>query len=336
MMNPEKDIQNTIDKLTILEPKSADAPRTAVQALARVRQEIDRQEDSRFWNRLGRFAMPNDRSHNRKYAFSTALFVLLFGVALSFPTVRAAASDFLGLFRVQKFAAISISPEQIAILQQVAEEGLMPGELEIIQEPGELRPVDNLAQAAAEIGLTPIRTLGKLAEPDEIWVAEGGNGRLIINLEGARAIVEAAGADPLLLPDSLDGAQVDVTVFAGVQQQWDDGMMLLQTASPEVDYPDDVNPTVLGEALLQVLGMNEDEAQRLAQNIDWTSTVLLPIPQDFASFNEVTVDGVSGLALNSLSGEGSALFWQKEGIVYLLLGPDMPMDALVSLAGSLH
>ncbi len=332
MMNQEKEIQNTIDQLTILEPTPADAPRTAVQALARVRQEIDRREDNRLGNRLGRWVMAN----NRKYAFSTVLIALLFGVALSFPTVRAAASDFLGLFRVQKFAAISVSPEQIAILQQVAEEGLMPGEVEILQEPGELRPVDSLAQASEEIGIAHIRTLADLPEPDEIWVAEGGNGRFIVDLEGARAIVQATGADPMLLPDSLDGAQVDVTVFAGVQQQWDNGIMLLQTASPEVDYPDDVNPTVLGEALLQALGMNDDEAQRLAQNIDWTSTVLLPIPQDFASFNEVTVDGVSGLALNSISNEGSALFWQKEGIVYLLLGPNESASELVDLAGTLR
>ncbi|MCB9443820.1 MAG: anti-sigma factor, partial [Ardenticatenaceae bacterium] len=94
--------------------------------------------------------------------------------------------------------------------------------------------------------------------------------------------------------------------------------------------------TVLGEALLQMIGLNAAEAQRLAQNIDWTSTLLLPIPQDFASFNEVTVEGVSGLALNSVNGEGSALFWQKDGVVYLLLGPGLMADDLVSLAGTLE
>ncbi|MCB9421420.1 MAG: hypothetical protein H6667_16575 [Ardenticatenaceae bacterium] len=332
MMNQEKEIQETLRQLSVLEPQAGDAPRPAAQALARVKLAVAAQKEERFMNRVGRW-MTNP---NRRLATAVALFLVVFMTAFSFPAVRAAASDFLGLFRVQKFAAISVSPEQIALLQQVAEEGLMPGQVEIIQEPGELHPVDSVAAAQAETGMAVVRTLAGQGDPAEIWVAEGGNGRLLVDLAGARKIVEAAGADPSLLPDSLDGAQVDVTVFAGVQQQWVNGIMLMQTASPEVDYPDDVNPTVLGEALLQMLGLNAAEAQRLAQNIDWTSTLLLPIPQDFASFNEVTVEGVSGLALNSVNGEGSALFWQKDGVVYLLLGPGLMADDLVSLAGTLE
>ena len=332
MTQTEKEIQNTLQQLAILKPTAADAPRPAGQTLARARQAIDRQEEIRFMARLGRFMMNN----NRRYATAAFVFALLFSAAFSFPAVRAAASDFLGLFRVQKFAAVSISPEQIAILQQVAEEGLMPGQIEIIEEPGELHQVNSLAEAQNAVNLSDLRTLPGLGAPDEIWVADGGSGRLTVDLAGARAIVAATGADPLLLPDSLDGAVVDVAVFAGIQQQWADGTMLMQTASPVVEYPDDVDPTILGEALLQVLGLNEAEAYRLARSIDWTSTVLLPIPQDFASFNEVIVDGVSGLALNSLSGEGSALFWQKDGVVYLLLEPGMGTEDLVSLAGTLR
>jgi hypothetical protein len=332
MMNQEKKVQNTLDQLSVLEPQAGDAPRPAAQALARLRLAVETQEDARLVNRIGRLMM----NRNRRYATAVLLFLVLFAAAFSFPAVRTAASDFLGLFRVQKFAAVSVSPEQIALLQQVAEEGLMPGQVEVIEEPGELRLVDSLDDARRETGLSTVRTLSGREESAQIWVADGGNGRLIVDLAGARAIVEAAGADPLLLPDSLDGAQVDVTVFAGVQQQWADGTMLMQTASPEVDYPDDVDPTVLGEALLQVLGLNEDEASRLARSIDWTSTVLLPVPQDFASFNEVLVDGVSGLALNSVNGSGSALLWQKDGVVYLLLGPDTTADNLVDLANLLQ
>lgn len=332
MMNQEKEIQNTLEQLSVLEPQADDAPPPAAQALARVRLAVEQQEEARLVNRLRQFMM----AQNRRYATAVALFLILFAVAFSFPAVRAAASDFLGLFRVQKFAAISVSPEQIAVLQRVAEEGYMPGQIEIIQEPGELHQVATLAEAQAETGLAAIRTLSGQAEPDEIWVATGGNGRLTVDLVEARAIVSAAGADPLLLPDSLDGAQVDVTVFSGVQQQWADGLTLLQTPSPVVEYPDDVDPTVLGEALLQVLGLNEDEAYRLARSIDWTSTVLLPVPENFASFDEINVEGISGLALNSVNGRGSALFWQKDGVVYLLSAPDMPVETLAGLAETLQ
>jgi hypothetical protein len=324
-------IEEVLDMLSLLEPTAADAPRPAAQALARMRPQLVDEEDKRFSNRIRRFLTMS----NRKYSYAALLVILLFGLAFAFPAVRAAANDFLGLFRVQKFAAISISPEQIAILERMAEEGLMPGELEVTEEPGELTPVDSLGEAAVTTGLIHVRTLDALGKPDEIYVADGGSGRLTIDLEGARAIVEAAGADPALLPDSLDGARVDVVVFTGVQQSWSDGTMLMQTESPLVEYPDDLDPTLLGGALLQVLGMNADEAQRLAQQIDWTSTLLLPVPQDFATFSEVTVDGVSGIALSSLDGEGSALLWQKDGVVYLLSNNGSTAD-LLSLAGSLR
>ena len=332
MMNQEKEVQKVLDQLSVLEPQVGDTPRTAAQAMTRVRLAVDAQEDARLVNRMGRLMM----QPNRRLATAVALFLIMFSAAFSFPAVRAAASDFLGLFRVQKFAAISVSPEQIALLQQVAEEGLMPGQVEIIEEPGELRQVESLDVAQLETGLSVVRTLANQGEPAEIWVADGGNGRIIVDLAGARAIVEAAGADPQLLPDSLDGAQVDVELFAGIQQQWADGTVLMQTASPEVDYPDDVDPTVLGEALLQVLGLSDAEAYRLARSIDWTSTVLLPVPQEFASFTEVTVDGVSGMALDSLGGEGSTLLWQKDGVVYILIGPNRSSNELVSLAGTLR
>lgn len=332
MMDQEKEVQNTLKQLSVLAPQADDKPRPAAQTLAQVQQLVDQQEEARWSNQFRRFMM----NQNRRYATAVILFLVMFSAAFSFPAVRAAASDFLGLFRVQKFAAISVSPEQFAILQQVAEEGLMPGQVEIIEEPGELRQVESLEAAQAETGLAAVRTLTDREEPAEIWIAEGGNGRFTVDLAGSRAIVEAAGADPLLLPDSLDGAEVDVAVYAGIQQQWADGVMLMQTPSPVVDYPDDVDPTILGEALLQVLGMNEIEARRLAQNIDWTGTLLLPIPQEFATFNEVLVDGVSGLALTSLSGDGSALFWQKDGVVYLLMGQNESADNLVDWVDSLQ
>lgn len=331
MMNPEQEIQKTLKQLAVLEPQRGDAPRPAAQALAKVRLAAEQQEKARLINRIGRFMW----QQNRRYATAIALFVIMFAAALSFPAVRAAASDFLGLFRVQKFAAISVSPEQIALLRQIAEEGMMPGQVEIIKEPGELRLVDSLDAARRVTGLAAVRTLAGQGEPAEIWVADGGNGRFTVDLAEARTIVAASGADPLLLPDSLDGAQVDVEVFAGVQQQWADGMMLMQTASPEVNYPDDVNPTILGEALLQVLGLNADEARRLAQNIDWTSTLLLPIPRNAATFNEVSINGGSGLALNSLDGQQNGLIWQAEETLFVLAGPH-ETQALLRMSNSLR
>lgn len=271
----------------------------------------------------------------RKYAFVTLLVVLVLGGAVAIPSVRAAASEFLGLFRVQKFAPISISPRQLAMLENLAEQGLTPGTLEMVSEPGLDQQVANMAEAASLTGAAALSP-HLLGEPDAIYVTGAAQGRLTVDLNSSRAILRAAGVDPAALPDSLEGAVVDVTVYPIIGATWTDaGISLLQSDSPLVDYPDDVNPAVLGKALLQLLGMTEAEATRLAASIDWTNTLLFPVPENAATFSEVTVQNSSGLALSSLDGEHSALMWQKDGRVFVLEGPET-VRGLVRIANSLR
>jgi hypothetical protein len=261
--------------------------------------------------------------------------LLLVVAAFSLPPVRAAASDFLGLFRVGKFAPISISPQQLALLEQIAEQGLHPGELVMTQEPGEPQAVMSVAEAQALVDFRP-RQIPSLGEPASVMVEQGGSGHLVVDLEQMRAILGMAGVDPLLLPDSLNGAQINVVLHPGIVQSWADDTTLLQMRSPEVDYPDDVDPAVVGEALMQALGMTPDEAQRLSRAIDWSNTLVLPIPTNVATFSEVRVgmDG-SGLALTSVEGHGNALLWQDGGFVYLLTGAGST-DDLLDLAGRME
>lgn len=269
----------------------------------------------------------------RKYAWTVLTLIVLIVVAVSIPGVRAAASDFLGLFRVQKFAPISISPEQIALLSKIAEEGLFPGEIELLDEPGPAEPVKSL-KAASDVSGWIARAPGERDLADEVYFIDGGSGRLTINVENTRRLVEAAGADPTLIPDSLEGAVVDVTIYPAISQGWSDGLMLNQSPSPLVDYPEDVDTAALGEVLLQSLGVERRQARRLARSIDWTSTLLLPIPEGMATFNEVSVDGVDGIAIGSMDGQDSALLWQKDGMVYVLSGGHV--DDLVKAANSLR
>jgi len=314
-MKEERELEEVLAQLSSLTPGPADAPKSTAHALAAIKQQTDRRKQAR-WQPLRIFW----QNPNRRWATAVISLLLLFTVAFSFPAVRAAASDFLGLFRVQKFAAISVSSEQLALLEHVAAEGVSPGELVINNEPGAMTPVDSLAAAARETGLERVLSSAVLGDPDEIYVVEGGNGRFVIDAAGARRIIELAGADPTLFPETLDGKQITVVIYPGVQQNWTDDTMLLQSATPLVDYPGDLNPIPLGEAMLQMLGMNRDEANRLARTIDWTSTLLLPIPRDVATFNEITVNGSSGMALASLDGQYGAIIWQQNDVLYLLAG----------------
>ena len=331
MNEQEKQIQEVMEQLSVLEPTAADAPRPARQAFARLQAQLAPQERPNWLVWLGQQLL----APQRRLATAVSLAVALLLITFSFPTVRAAASDLLSLFRVQKFAAISVSPEQLAILEQVAEQGIMPGELEIDQEPGALTPVDSLDEAARLTGLTAVRSLPTLGQPAEIYIASGGSGQFTIDEANARTLLEAANLDPNLLPPGIDGARITVATFSGIDQRWEDGTTLLQMDSPLVQYPESLDPAVLGEALLQILGLDPPEASRLAREIDWTSTLLLPIPTNMASFEETTINGTSGIGLRSLDGLFHALVWQENGRLYLLAAAKT-MPELAELANTLQ
>lgn len=314
---------DVLKKLDALAPRENERPRPAA-AWKRFQTRRDQLVDqSLIWRFSTMF--------KRRVVVTLAL-LLLIVVAFSLPPVRAAASDFLGLFRVQKFAPISVSPQQIALLEQIAEQGLHPGELVMTGEPEE-QAVASVAEAEALVGFRP-REIPALGAPDSVMVQQGGSGQLIVDLEQLRAILGMAGVDPMMLPDSLEGAEINVVLHPGAALAWTGGTTLVQMRSPEIDYPDDVDPVVIGEALLQALGMSPDEAQRLAGAIDWSNTLVFPIPTDVATFSEVRIgmDG-SGLALTSVEGDHNALLWQDGGFVYLLTGAGSTDDLLALADG---
>lgn len=271
---------------------------------------------------------------NRRLAAAGLTFVMAIALLMAFPSVRAAAGELLGLFRVQKFAPISVSAEQMQLLQQLEAQGVSPGEFISVNDPGEPVRVGSVDEAAAQTGYQ-LRTIPGRDLSSDLHIRDEASGTLLIDLAGARALLEATGVDPLLLPDSLDGGRVDVHVYPFVRQAYSDGVVFMQTAAPDVSYPEGVDLTVIGEAGLRLLGSDPDTARRMAQSIDWTSTLLLPIPQEMGTYNEVTVDGVTGVALEPFSLEASpAVVWQRDGMVYMLTGP-LSTESLIDLANSL-
>jgi len=97
---------------------------------------------------------------------------------------------------------------------------------------------------------------------------------------------------------------------------------------------------VLGQLSLQILGTPAADARRIAQEIDWTSTVIIPLPSDVARSHEVTVDGVTGLLLEetrqSRPARNSVLVWERDGIVYSINGKNVDPALLIQVGDSLR
>ena len=107
-----------------------------------------------------------------------------------------------------------------------------------------------------------------------------------------------------------------------------DCTILLQMSSPSITAPEGLDVTRLGETYLQVLGMGAEEAASFAQTIDWTTTLVVPVPVYGTNYSEVEIDGTTGALIQQPGDFEYMLLWVKEGTVYVLIGPGNAQTAL--------
>lgn len=273
-------------------------------------------------------------------ALSALLVVaLLFTIA----PVRGAAADFLGLFRIRKFAVIPLDQAQMDRLEQLARqaEGSF-GEPQILRQEGPEQAVADAAQAAALAGYT-VRTPSRLpdgATLSNFTVQSGPAMRIELDRAAIAAVMQAAGASTEGLPQTEKiSAEVDVANVVSVKYQIGGSRLeLIQMPSPQVNVPQGIDPVALAETGFMLLGMPQEDARRLATSIDWTSTLVVPMPANAGSAREVTVDGATGLLLeNAQNGRReNAVLWEKDGILYFMASGQLDRSVLLDVADSLQ
>jgi hypothetical protein len=273
-----------------------------------------------------------------------AVLVGLFSLA----PVRALASDFLSLLRVDSFTVVDVDPERIEELAEVMEDqDVLFGEQEILDDVEAPVEVGTIGEAADMVDFVVRKPLD-YGEPDRVTVSDAGAVRIRPDVELMREVLLAVGLDPELVPEEVDGEPFDITIPESVTMIYGDGnpdeygeFSLMQMPSPTAEVPDGVDMDALGEAMLIVLGMDSDEAARMSRRIDWTSTLVIPMPVGYGSAEDVEVDGTSGLLLEAEPMEeggesGCGLLWQRGGILYMVSGPANNCAFVKVVAGSLN
>jgi hypothetical protein len=118
-----------------------------------------------------------------------------------------------------------------------------------------------------------------------------------------------------------------------------DCIILAQIPSPEVSAPASLDIAKLAQIGLEFTGMTAEEAAEFTGTVDWTSTLVVPIPQNAASYQQVTVDGVTGTLIERPDdGDDApqfALFWVKDGIIYTIGGLGSNAQQALDIANSL-
>jgi hypothetical protein len=94
----------------------------------------------------------------------------------------------------------------------------------------------------------------------------------------------------------------------------------------------------LAEIGLQFTGMTPEEAHEFSQTVDWTSTLVVPIPRNGASYRQVSVDGVTGNLIQRPTDDDPQylLMWVKGDIIYAIGGLGSDTSAALDMANSMQ
>jgi hypothetical protein len=359
----------TTDLLATLAPASNDSALSQVLAYAQFRNQFAAAEPKPLW--IERLLLPRWRPV-WGLAAAGVVVTLLIGVS----PVRTWAQRLLAVLRVEKIAVVSIDPSTLMnssepdsrpyqlINQFVADN------VAVTLKPGKANLVTNVAQAAQLAGY-PISTIGSLGVPQSVEVNDEAAFQLTLNRDRIETLLEEVGHSDINIPESANGALIAVYIPKTVVSMYGDCparhshsisdtqsrgealaerkmermatmksnncIYLIQAPSPTVSVPPSLNMSQIAGAALELAGMNPADARAFCQTVDWSTTMVIPIPRDTGSFQTVTVDGVEGTLITEKLSPGNrySLLWVKNGVIHSLSGRGNSSDAL-SLAASLQ
>lgn len=300
-----------------------------------------------------------------KYGASAALVIALI---LAFPATRALAGELLNLFRVQRVTVVPVDftgMEQLdgTVGHNISQ--LLSDSITMQKEPGDPTNVASADEATQLAGFN-VRAPEGLT-PSRISVLTGASFTFTIDRAKAQALLDEAGRSDLVLPEDVDGADVSVKIPSSVSiafgtcpepsseseaererqremetsgspgRVYKDCIIFAQIPSPEVSAPASLDIAKLAQIGLEFTGMTAEEAAQFTSTVDWTSTLIVPIPKNAASYQQVPVDGVTGTLIERPTDDAPqfALLWVKDGIIYTIGGLGDNAQKALEIANSL-
>jgi hypothetical protein len=292
--------------------------------------------------------------------------VLILAVVLSFPQARAFADQILNLFRVQQVVVVPVDFTGMQQLtgndtlgKQVSD--LISSSITMQQKPGNLVTVSDAAQASQQVGFSVRLPQG--SSPSRFSVENAAAFTIKVDVTKAQALLNESGRPDLVLPSSINGTDVSVKIPASVSiafgtcpdpttqdeglglnnsggsagRQYPDCVILAEIPTPTVTAPPELNISQLAQIGLEFTGMTSDQAAAFTQTVDWTSTLVIPLPKNAATYEQVAVDGVTGTLIQRPADDAPqyTLLWVKNGIIYAISSLGTNSQQAVQMANSL-
>ncbi len=238
-------------------------------------------------------------------ALVAAATLIAVAALISVPGVRASVAQFVSLFRVINVVGVPVDSSRLDRLKaEDLQIGALIGEhVQVIQDPGAPVNVGSFAEAAAAAGMT-LATPQWL--PDNTQVIETavlGERLVRVTASGERLqqVMDALGINDLTVPAGLEGQVVNVRVPPVVMIRYDHQngrrTRLFQARTPQLTLPSSIDVQALGEIGLRILGLPPAEAKQFAEAIDWHTTLIVPVPPNASSFQQVDIGGHRGVLI---------------------------------------
>ena len=297
-------------------------------------QKITIQSQDEVWNqvnrRLKRIQKGTTIMRFKKMAVAAAIIMALVLVA-SNPSAQTVAANFLKVFRIQQVDTISITPADIASIEQALQNGdanLNLDKFGKFETLGKGERSSLKYEELTQIGF-PVKLPGNLDQEEAAFSLQKAPVVAVTpDIYMVNEFIKALGSD-YLLPDSLNGQTLRIKIGECLEINTQD-FRLLQVPSPELEVPAGVDVNEVAQAMVALPIWPENIRRQLDAVNDWEHTLLIPGENS----EKVKINGQDAVLLKDNNNE--ALIWQENGILYTLENTsDKELD-LAAIAQSLR
>jgi hypothetical protein len=273
---------------------------------------------------------------------------LAFVAAVAAVALVVVAFTFAGLFYSP--TTVKAVPVTVADMQALSELSNY-GTLTWTKEP-QLQATTSAADASAAAGGLTLPTVAKLPDGVSTTVTYGAMSQAVatftFSAEKASASAAARGKTLPKMPAGMDGATLTVTVGPAVGEIYGElkqpsGSDVSQINLPQLVVAKSASPTAkstqvsvtdLENFILAQPGISKELKAAINAIGDPSTTLLIPVPVEYATSTQVTIQGADGVALGDNTGVGAGVVWVKDGHVYVVAG-SIKRDDAVTIANNL-
>jgi hypothetical protein len=218
--------------------------------------------------------------------------------------------------------------------------------------PPQPKEVNSRSQASAQAGFTalaPSSLPSSVTGDPRYGVINRSTATFTFSADSTKQAAARVNRTAPPLPANIDGSKLLITGGPAVVQIWGapagapvsrgqadvvPTLIVGQAKAPTVSS-DGVTVDELRTYLLSQPGISPQLAAAIRAIGDPSSTLPVPVPAELAISHPVTVQGVQGLYVGDNTGIASAVIWQKDGMMFEVIGSFTESQAL-SIANSMR